>query len=118
MKEDAMKSLEHRTYDSKREMDILDALDQVKNLNRRQAVINYDDIIEKAVRADTKLEEAINDEIEKEAKEKFSKIKTIKIEDYNLEKLIPNEKIAENPENSKSKTRMTPRLSEITCRIT
>jgi len=102
MKEDAMKSLEHRTYDSKREMDILDALDQVKNLNRRQAVVNHDEIIEKAVRADTKLEEAINDEIEKEAKEKFTKIKTKKIEDYNFENIIPNDRIASTPENSKS----------------
>ena len=44
MKEDAMKSLEHRTYDSKREIDILDALDQVRNLNRRQADVNIDEV--------------------------------------------------------------------------
>lgn len=49
MKEDAMKSLEHRTFDSKREMDILDALDQVKNLNRREGVLNHDEILTKAV---------------------------------------------------------------------
>ena len=35
MKENAMKSLEHITYDSKREINILDALDQLKSLNRR-----------------------------------------------------------------------------------
>lgn len=44
MKEDAMKSLEHRTHDSKREMDILDALDQVKSSNRPEAQVNYEDM--------------------------------------------------------------------------
>ena len=83
MKEDAMKSLEHRTYDSKREMDILDALDQVKNLNRRQANIDYNELVEKAVKENEN--EAIEkDEIEKEAKERFSKNKNKKIDDYNL----------------------------------
>lgn len=85
MKDDAMKSLEHRTYDSKREMDILDALDQVKSLNRRQAQINYDDLIEKAVRGkdreDLKLQEEL---VEKDAKEKFQKMRQRRIEDYNL----------------------------------
>jgi hypothetical protein len=101
MKEDAMKSLEHRTYDSKREMDILDALDQVKNLNRRQAVINHDELIEKAVKGDDSLNEMINNEIEKEAKEKFSKNKIRKIEDYNLDRLTQVEKPVET-ENSKN----------------
>jgi hypothetical protein len=84
MKEDAMKSLEHRTYDSKREMDILDALDQVKNLNRRQAMINYDELIEKAVKeVDREVEEPITEDLEKEIKEKFIKNKSKRIEDYN-----------------------------------
>ena len=83
MKEDAMKSLEHRTYDSKREMDILDALDQVKNLNRRQANIDYNDLVEKAVK-ENEAAAIEKDEIEKEAKEKFNKNKNKKIDDYNL----------------------------------
>jgi hypothetical protein len=86
MKEDAMKSLEHRTYDSKREMDILDALDQVKTLNRRQMNVNYDDLIEKAVlekdKEDLKEEEMKVEEI---AKEKFKKLRQKRIEDYNME---------------------------------
>lgn len=31
----AMKSLENKTFDSKREMEILDAIDNIKHLNKR-----------------------------------------------------------------------------------
>ena len=85
MKEDAMKSLEHRTYDSKREMDILDALDQVKTLNRRQANVNYDELIEKAVKEkDREIMREEEKKDEEEAKEKFKKLREKRIEDYNL----------------------------------
>jgi hypothetical protein len=49
MKEDVMKSLEYRTYDSKREMDILDAMDQVKNINKRKSKIDYEELIKKVI---------------------------------------------------------------------
>lgn len=35
--EDAMKKLEHKTFDTKREMDVLDALEEVRQLNKRRA---------------------------------------------------------------------------------
>jgi hypothetical protein len=82
MKEDAMKSLEHRTYDSKREMDILESLDQVKNLNRRQAVLNFDELFEKVFNSSTTDEEVIDiDDVD--VKGIFDKIKFKRIEDYN-----------------------------------
>jgi hypothetical protein len=97
MKEDAMKSLEYRTYDSKREMDILDALDQVKTLNRRQAQVNYDELIEKAVKQDgveqIKLQE---EKVKEEAKEKYRKLKEKRIEDYNLDLDQHKVKLAKN----------------------
>lgn len=83
MKEDAMKSLEHRTYDSKREMDILDALDQVKSLNRRQASVNYDEIIDKAINKEREKEsQDMENEIQKEVDRIYERVKIRRIRDY------------------------------------
>jgi len=46
---DAMKNLENRTYDSKREMAILDALEEVKQLNRRLAKVNHEELLLKTL---------------------------------------------------------------------
>lgn len=35
-----MKSLENKTYDSKREMELMEVLDEIKNENKRQAALN------------------------------------------------------------------------------
>lgn len=43
---DAMKTLENRTFDSKKEMDILDALNEVKLQNRRHANPDMDKMLE------------------------------------------------------------------------
>ncbi|TYZ68301.1 hypothetical protein PybrP1_012852 [[Pythium] brassicae (nom. inval.)] len=42
---DAMKALENRTLDSKREMDILDALDEIKAINQRHARVDTDALL-------------------------------------------------------------------------
>ncbi|GAB9473204.1 hypothetical protein Gpo141_00010360 [Globisporangium polare] len=44
-KGDSMKALENRTLDSKREMDILDALDEIKAINQRHAKIDTDELL-------------------------------------------------------------------------
>jgi hypothetical protein len=40
-----MKNLENKTYDSKREMDILDALEEVRHLNKRLAKVNFEEVL-------------------------------------------------------------------------
>ncbi len=44
-----MKYLENRSYDSKREMDLMEALQDIKNLNRRQAVIDPEDLLKNLI---------------------------------------------------------------------
>ncbi|KAJ8527459.1 hypothetical protein ON010_g14804 [Phytophthora cinnamomi] len=41
-----MKALENRTLDSKREMDILDALDEIKAINQRHAKVDTDKLLQ------------------------------------------------------------------------
>eukprot|EP00240_Pyramimonas_obovata_P016394 CAMPEP_0118930872 /NCGR_PEP_ID=MMETSP1169-20130426/7415_1 /TAXON_ID=36882 /ORGANISM="Pyramimonas obovata, Strain CCMP722" /LENGTH=286 /DNA_ID=CAMNT_0006873297 /DNA_START=112 /DNA_END=968 /DNA_ORIENTATION=- len=55
---DAMKALENRTLDSKREMDILSALDEMKALNSRHATVNYDDVLDVLSKRKAEEEEA------------------------------------------------------------
>ncbi|KAF4316415.1 hypothetical protein BBO99_00008507 [Phytophthora kernoviae] len=45
-KGDAMKALENRTLDSKREMDILDALDEIKAINQRHSKVDTDKLLQ------------------------------------------------------------------------
>jgi len=39
---DAMAKLESKTYDSKKEMEVLDALEEVKQMNKRLQNFNHD----------------------------------------------------------------------------
>ena len=40
-----MKFLETKTYDSKREMELMEALDDIKSLNKRHALIDPEDLL-------------------------------------------------------------------------
>ena len=97
MRDDAMKNLEYRTYDSKREMDILEATDKVKELNRREANIDFDELIKKIRESHDKKDKLnINNEKENE-KEKEKQALNEKKE---IEKIFRNIKNMKNSQNN------------------
>ncbi|XP_019186630.1 PREDICTED: coiled-coil domain-containing protein 94 homolog [Ipomoea nil] len=86
---DAMKSLENRTIDSKREMDIVATLDELKSMKSRQATVSVEAMLEAlrhtAEEKERKMQEERNALIKslfKEKREKFVKrIRDDEIED-------------------------------------
>ena len=100
MRDDAMKNLEYRTYDSKREMDILEATDKVKELNRREANIDFDVLIKKIRESHDKekdKEKNENNNIKDKDKEKSALNEKKEIE--KMFKFINNKKKEENKNN-------------------
>ncbi|KAI7901169.1 uncharacterized protein BX663DRAFT_475601 [Cokeromyces recurvatus] len=72
--DDPMKSLEDRTLDSKREMDIMDALDEIRTRNARSERVNIDEILNRFSAED---KQEINDRIRVEEEEDERQAKAI-----------------------------------------
>lgn len=56
-----MKNLENKTYDSKREMDILDALEEVRQMNKRLQKVNHDELLLKTLQKYDDIEKNFED---------------------------------------------------------
>ncbi|TDH71485.1 hypothetical protein CCR75_001806 [Bremia lactucae] len=68
-KGDAMKALENRTLDSKREMDILDALDEIKAINQRHAKVDTDKLLQQHANVDKQNSEERDKQFEDDRQE-------------------------------------------------
>ncbi|KAI8149655.1 CWC16 protein [Fennellomyces sp. T-0311] len=64
--DDPMKALENRTLDSKREMEILDALDEIRLRNARSERVNMEEVLERFSNVD---KEAVRERLQQEQQE-------------------------------------------------
>ena len=69
-----MKYLENKSYDSKREMELMEALEDIKNLNKRQAVIDPEDLLQNMIYEEEQ-EERMDEEEEAEIDKKYEEMK-------------------------------------------
>ena len=92
-----MKSLENKTYDSKREMDILDNLEEVRHLNKRHANVDHQKMIENSRKLC--MQSLQEDVLKKDSKEIFSKLRR-KREEMMLQDAIKEKENAEKDDES------------------
>ena len=70
-----MKYLENKSYDSKREMELMEALEDIKNLNKRQAVIDPEDLLQNLIYAEEEEEERMDEEEEAEIDRRYEEMR-------------------------------------------
>ncbi|KAJ8910159.1 hypothetical protein NQ315_005762 [Exocentrus adspersus] len=95
-----MKLLENRTKQSKNEIELLESLEELKDLNRRQQVVDYDTMLSAY---NTKLTEREREEKLQQLDEEY--IKTIKFHTTQKRKLVVEEEIIDDADAPDVKTK-------------
>lgn len=57
-----MKRVERKGFNSKREMELMDSLNEVKLLNKRLAKVDHDELLKQTIRRQDDIQKAIEDE--------------------------------------------------------
>lgn len=101
-----MLALENRTKESRREMDVLDALEEIRDWNARNAQVKFEDLMEKHLESETKTAEDL-EQADRDLASKFFQDSTIKRlqDDDTTEPASKKPKVDEGSEPSKSSSR-------------
>ena len=99
----AMKFLEHKTYDSKKEMDMLDCLDEIKHMNKRKEQITHDQLLKAAFKIEEKQENNNSEDDDKIINEIFKsrKIKRL-VEEKEEEEALPQITTTDSDESTRA----------------
>ncbi|XP_053191624.1 splicing factor YJU2 isoform X2 [Scomber japonicus] len=96
-----MKVLENRTRDSKMEMEVLENLQELKELNQRQAQVDFEGMIDKYRELEKREREREKEEDERETKEMLDRVLVKRLRDSD----------SENEEESSSSSSIQPQSS-------
>ncbi|KAK5643759.1 hypothetical protein RI129_007604 [Pyrocoelia pectoralis] len=102
-----MKLLENRTKQSKNEIELLESLEELKDLNRRQRSVDYDSML---LAYDTKLSAREREERMQQLDEEY--IKTVKFRSNQKRKVVVEEEIVELDKSEEKKIKV-----EVDCEI-
>lgn len=72
--EDPMKFLEAKTFDSRREMEILNALDEIRQLNKVQARVDHEDVMRKIAAIREKQAEGLVGSLQEEETKRIKRV--------------------------------------------
>ncbi|KAJ8946064.1 hypothetical protein NQ318_009189 [Aromia moschata] len=97
-----MKLLENRTKQSKNEIELLESLEELKDLNRRQQVVDYDTML---AAYDNTISEREREEKLQQLDEEY--IKTVKFQSSQKRKMVVEEQIVEENDEPNNKTPKT-----------
>lgn len=102
-----MKLLENRTKQSKNEIELLESLEELKDLNRRQRSVDYDSML---LAYDTKLSAREREERMQQLDEEY--IKTVKFRSNQKRKVVVEEEIVELDKSAEKKIKV-----EVDCEV-